>query len=208
MEQQVNLYQPILGAERRLFSARTIGIALALIAVCLCGIAGFADWRTRRIEATVARVEQQDATSLALAARADTALKPHATLAELDATARQLSENLAARERVLAIVRNGASSASSGFAARLEAIGRHQQEGIWLTSLVLDSGDWPLALKGATTDPRLVPAWLASLAGEQALEHSRFDHLLIQRVSGAAPAAANFELGATALAPPAEEKAH
>jgi hypothetical protein len=206
MEQQVNLYQPILGAEQRLFSARTIGLGLALIMLCLLAIAGFAGWRTLRIERTVATVERQDAASLALAARADTALKPHQTLAELNAAAKQLTENLAAREHVLAIVRDGSTSQLSGFAARLEAIGRHQQDGIWLTSLVLASGEWQLALKGATTDPRLVPTWLASLAEEHALEHSRLEHLVIQRLTGAAPAVASFELGAPGLDPRPEEK--
>jgi hypothetical protein len=206
MEQQVNLYQPILGAEQRLFSARTISLGLALIALFLLGIAGFAGWRTLRIERTVAVVERQDANSLSLAAQADTAIKPHQSLAELDAAARQLTEDLTARERVLAIVRDGSTNPVSGFAARLEAIGRHQQEGIWLTSLVLASGDWQLALKGATTDPRLVPTWVASLAGEHALDHSRFDHFLIQRVTGAAPAVANFELGAPGLEARPEDK--
>ncbi|HXN11294.1 MAG TPA: hypothetical protein VN859_08620 [Steroidobacteraceae bacterium] len=206
MEQQINLYQPILGAEQRLFSARTISLGLALITLSLLGIAGFALWRTLRIERTVAIVEQQDAASLALSARADSTIKPHQSLAELDAAARTLSENLAAREHVLAIVRDGSTSSGSGFAARLEAIGRHQQDGIWLTSVVLASGDWQLALRGATTDPRLVPSWVAALSTEPALDHSRFDHFLIQRVSGAAPAVANFELGAPGMEVRAEDK--
>ena len=41
MEQQVNLYQPILGAERRIFSARAIGGGLVALGVCLGGLHAF-----------------------------------------------------------------------------------------------------------------------------------------------------------------------
>jgi Tfp pilus assembly protein PilN len=206
MEQQVNLYQPILGAEKRLFSAQAIGLGLAMLALCLGALAGFAAWRTTRIERAVAAIEKQEAATLALAARANAALKPRESLAELEAAAKGLAADIAVRERALAIVQRGLATASSGFAARLEAIGRRQLDGVWLTSLVLASGDRHLALKGATTDPRLVPAWLAALAQEHALNDSRFDHLSIQRLAGSPPAVAVFELGAPGLELRAEEK--
>ena len=46
VEQQVNLYQPILGAEKRLFSARAIGLCLALLAVSLAARQGPISWAT------------------------------------------------------------------------------------------------------------------------------------------------------------------
>jgi hypothetical protein len=207
MEQQVNLYQPILGAENHLFSARAIGIGLGVLAGCLCGLAGFAAWRTVRIERAVVAVEKQQVAGLELTARADAALMPHETLEQLDAAAKVFAVEIAARAHSLEIVERGSLNPTSGFAARLEAIGRRQLDGVWLTSLVVASGDRRLAFKGATSDPRLVPAWLASLGEERALDGARFDHLVIRRVSGSGPAAALFELGAPGLEPQAEERA-
>jgi hypothetical protein len=206
MDQQVNLYQPILGAEKHLFAARAIGLGLAMLATCLGVLAGYAAWRTVRVERAVTAIEKQEASGLALAERANAALKPRETLAQLDAAAKDLAQQIAARERALAIVQRGAVSPTSGFAARLEAIGRRQLDGVWITSLVVSSGERLLALKGATSDPRLVPAWLAALAEERALDGARFDRFAMRRVADSAPAVAIFELGAPGLELTAEEK--
>ena len=199
MEQQVNLFQPILGAEKRLFSASAIGIALALLAVSLGGVAGFARWRTGHIERAVKEVSRQEAMEQVLAAQASASNEPRASVAELDAMARRSTEEIAAREYALNVVKRGSSDPASGFAARLEAIAHRQVEGVWLTSLVIGTGEGRLALSGATSDPRLVSGWLTSLADEHALDGAFFDRLVIRQVADAAPAVAVFEMGAPGL---------
>lgn len=199
MEQQVNLHQPILGAEKRLFSARTIAAALGMLALCLGAVAGFARWRTAHIEQAVVEVSAQEAQALARAEQANAANAPHASLAELEAQAQHDSEEIAAREHALDIVQRGSADARSGFAARLEAIGRRHIEGVWLTSLVMATGEGRLALSGATVDPRLIAGWLSSLEEEPSLDGAFFDRLSIKQVTDAAPARATFDIGAPGL---------
>ena len=206
MEQQVNLYQPILGAEKRLFSARAIGIGLALLAACLGGLAGFAAWRTGRVERAVSQLEQDQVRQLARTQQAGAALRPTLSVAELDRQAKDFSAEITARERALEVVQRGATTPGSSFAARLEAIARRQPEGIWLREIVVGSGDGRLALQGRTVDARLVPAYLAALAEERALDGVRFDTLSMRRATAEeAPAALVFTLGAPGLSFPARE---
>jgi hypothetical protein len=206
MEQQVNLYQPILGAEKHLFSARAIGISLAVLAVSLGGIDGFSVWRTARFERSLALVEQQLSAQMAMNDRAGAALRPGMSLAELQARAQRLTADIAARERALDLARVGAASPTTGFAARLEALGRRQLDGVWLHSIVLGSGEGRLAMQGATVDPRLIPIYLAALAEEHALDGVRFDTLAIRRAKpDEAPAQLLFEIGAPDLKFPAVE---
>ena len=200
MEQQVNLYQPILGAEKRLFSAFTIGVGLGVMIVSLAGLVAFGAWRTHRIERSVALLEQQQVASLSMAAHASAAVHPTQSIAELDAAARDLSAEIAARERALDIVHRGSGTPATGFAARLEALARRQLDGVWLSSIVLGSGNGRLAMQGGTSDPRLVPAYLAALAGERALEGVRFDRIALHRAAPEdAPARMVFELDAPGL---------
>jgi len=199
MEQQVNLFQPILGAEKRLFSAGAIGIALALLALTLIGVAGFARWRTVHIERAVIEVTRQETTQQGLAAQVSATNEPRASLAELDALAKISAEEISAREYALGIVKRGSSDPASGFAARLAAIGRRHIEGVWLTALIIATGEGRLALRGATTDPRLLSPWLASLRNERALDGAFFDRLVIRQVADAAPAVAVFDIGAPGL---------
>ncbi len=64
-----------------------------------------------------------------------------------------------------------------------------QLDGVWLSSIVLGSGDGRLAMQGGTSDPRLVPVYLAALAAEHALAGVRFDQIALRRAEPAdAPA--------------------
>ena len=200
MEQQVNLFQPILGAKRRLFSARAIGACLAVTFVWLGGLSSFESWRTGRIERSVNQIEAREASNLQLAARASSALRPTTTIPQLDAEAKKLSADIASREQALDIVRRGSVSASSGFAARLEALSRQDIEGIWLGRILLGSGESRLAIQGSTTDRNLLPKYLTALAQEYALDGVRFDTLSMRRaLPTEAPAQIVFELGAPGL---------
>jgi Tfp pilus assembly protein PilN len=200
MEQQVNLYQPILGAEKRLFSARAIGVALLLLGLCLAGLAGFAGWRNVHLEQTIALVEQQQTSELAMTERAAASMKPSKSVAELQADAKRLSSEIAARERALDIVRRGSANPSSGFAARLEALARSQIEGLWLKRIIVAIGEGQLAFQGSATDARLVPAYLAALSDERSLDGIRFDRIALHRANPSdAPAQTVFELGAPNL---------
>jgi hypothetical protein len=206
MEQQVNLYQPILGAEKRLFSVRAIATGLGLLALCLGSLGAFGVWRTGRVERAIAALESRESAQLAAVEQAGAALQPHKSLSELDAEAKELSAEIAARQRALDIVHQGAASPETGFAARLEALGRRQIDGLWLHNIVVGSADGRLALRGDAVDPRLVPAYLAALADEPALAGVRFDKLTLRRAKPEeAPAQLVFELGAPGLAVPAAE---
>jgi len=206
MEQQVNLYQPILGAEKRLFSARAIAAGLGVLALSLAALAGYAAWRAARVDRAIVALERQQAAQLALAERAAAAIRPKESVAELDAAARGLTAEIAARELALGLVRRGLAAPGSGFAARLESLARRQPDGLWLKKIVVSTGDSRLALEGATTEAPLVPAYLAALAEEHALDGARFDHLALRRARPEeAPAQAIFEVGAPGLALPSAE---
>jgi Tfp pilus assembly protein PilN len=206
MEQQVNLYQPILGAEKRLFSARAIALGLVLLAICLASLGAFGVWRTGRVERDIAALESREAAQLAAVEHAGAALQPRKSLSELDAEAKDLTAEIAARQRALDLVHEGAVSPQTGFAARLEALGRRQMDGLWLHNIVVGSAGGRLALRGDALDARLVPAYLAALADEQALAGVRFDKLTMRRAKPEdAPAQLVFELGAPGLMVPAAE---
>ena len=206
--QQVNLFQPILGAERRLFSARAIAVALAVLAVCLVALAGYGSRRTGRVEYSIDEIEKREAQNIAMAAQASQAARPAASLAELDAEAKVLSANIDLRQRALEIIQRSRVTPATGFAARLEALAHRQLDGIWLSSIAVGSGDGRLAMRGAATDAKLVPAYLAALAEEPALAGVRFDKLTMRSaLPEESPARLVFELDGPELKPAAKEPA-
>jgi hypothetical protein len=202
-DQQVNLYQPILGANRRAFSARSIVVAWCAFTVSL-GFLGLHNvWRVKRIEASVEQVERQEAANVTMLGLARQATRPHVSLETLDAEAKTLSSDIEGRQHALKILGGGSFDPGKGFAARLEALSRRHMDGIWLTAVVLGSGEARLAMRGATTDSHLLPSYLAGLGTDDALAGVRFDTLDIRRgLPAEAPAQVVFELGGPGLAVP------
>jgi hypothetical protein len=200
-DQQVNLYQPILGANRRAFSARSIVVAWCAFSLCLVGLGLHNLWRVKRIEASVDQVERQEAANVMMLALAKQATRPRVSLETLDADAKALTTDIETRQHALAILGTGGFDPARGFAARLEALSRRHLDGIWLTALVLGSGEGRLALRGATTDSHLVPTYLAGLSADEALAGVRFDRLDMRRgLPSEAPARVVFELGGPGIA--------
>ncbi len=180
MEQQVNLWQPIFRAEKRLFSARAIGSGLGLLAAALGLLAGYATWQSRRAEALVADVEKHQAARLAMIQRSAADADP-AGLQALEAEIGDLARQVEARERALRAIGQGGASPGHGFAARLDALARPALDGLWLKRIVFDPARGGLALRGATTDPKLVPADLAELRGDAALAGASFAEFRLRR---------------------------
>lgn len=206
MEQQVNLHQPIGGAQQRLFSARAIGLALGVFAVCLMALAGYAARRTHQSERSVDEIEKLAAINISLAERASQVMRPRASLTELDAAAKSLSAGIDARRHALDVIQINSATPATGFAARLEALARRQIDGVWLSNIIVSAGEGRLGMRGATVDSVLVPAYLSALAHEQALAGVRFDTLAMRRAAPAeAPALIVFELDGPGLAPSKEE---
>lgn len=200
MEQQVNLYQPILRAEKRLFSASAIALGVLLLVVCLGGLAGFAAWRTARVEIAVADLERQEAARLESIQRASVALGGDTSLQELEAQIAALAAEVAARERALASV--GADGAATrGFAVRLEALAQPPVDGLWLQRIVFDPTRGGVAIRGATRDPALVPQYLAALQADRSLAGATFGAFELRRATAEeAPAVATFTIATPPLA--------
>jgi Tfp pilus assembly protein PilN len=179
MEQQVNLYQPIFRAEKRLFSARAIVAGLGLLAASLVVLAGYAAWQTKHAEAVVAQLEAQERARLAMLERASSTNGP-GDLQAVEADIATLSRQVDVRERVLRVIGPG-TNATRGFAARLDALARPTVDGLWLKRIVFDPAHGGLALEGATSDARLVPTYLAELRGDAALAGSSFTEFRMRR---------------------------
>ena len=204
MEQQINLHQPVLGATRHLVSASAIAAATGIVVVALGAIAAFSAWRVRHADQTILAIEAMDAARVASGERALAALHTGNSVASMEATAKTLSTDIADLEQVLLAVRSGSAEAAHGFSTQLTTLGRKRTDGVWLTRIVLSTGERSLALVGAATDPRLVGRYLSALVAEPAFGGASFNHFALRQPRDNEPQVATmFEVGA----PPASGSA-
>ena len=183
MRQQINLYQPLAGEDRKPLESRTLGLLAGGVIVCLLVIWGFGMKQVAGLEKLVDALRtQQQAQALALT---EMSVQRPATVnpATLQAQVKALTDQVAARKQALAILRHGGAGQTQGFAERMEALARRHTDGLWIDRVVLSGTTGAMSVGGATVNPDLVPRYLRALAGESALTGTRFDALTIERPS-------------------------
>lgn len=181
MRQQINLYQPILREEPKIFGAVTALRAVALVLLALTLIWGFGTYKVKRLQQSAQALRMQQEDQERALATAGTFTASRATPVDLTARVKRAEAEVVARTRALELLRAGAAGRTSGFAARLEALARSHVDGVWIDRMALSGSNGSMSLGGATLDPDLVPRYLHNIAQEPTLAGARFDQLVIER---------------------------
>ncbi|HEY6514576.1 MAG TPA: hypothetical protein VIY50_00415 [Steroidobacteraceae bacterium] len=178
--QQINLYQETASAWRTFGSAT---LALAAVAVCCCfaAIWGFGTWQVDRLQQSVDDLHRQQAAQQTMLTSLGSLSVASANAVDLKSRVQELSAELAARERALALLQQGAAGSANGFSASLAALARHPMPGLWLRQITLSDLTGSTSLAGQAVSPDRLPRYLHVLATEPALANIRFDSLVIER---------------------------
>jgi hypothetical protein len=184
MFQQVNLYQPIFREEQKLFSARTIGAGLGVIAVALLMIALYSSWQIAMLNRQLKAIQTQDQLHAQLVAASNALFENGETEKALTSRINGLAAELDRRQQALRYLGSGAAAAHGGFATRMEALAREQIEGLWLKGAVFTAESGRFALTGSAVNAELVPLYLARLAHEPSLAGAKLDSLEISQPKG------------------------
>jgi len=85
VSQQINLYNPLLLKQKKIFSARTMAQALGLIALGLIAVYGFARYQVTSLQTETERATKRHEAVLAKLARTTQQFGPRQKSAELEA---------------------------------------------------------------------------------------------------------------------------
>ncbi|HEX2586566.1 MAG TPA: hypothetical protein VHL14_15690 [Steroidobacteraceae bacterium] len=178
MQQQVNLYQPVIVKGSSLVTSRTVSMALGAVLVLLLGIYIYGIYAVSRLSqhVTEARSQQEKQTAL-LTLNAVNAKSTN--LVDLQTQVRKLNATLSDHRRALQLLRVGVAGGDSGFSERLIALANQHIDGLWLERIVLGSTNGVESLGGGTNDADLIPRYIASLSTEPALRGTRINQFQI-----------------------------
>lgn len=178
--QQINLYQETAPAWRPFGSAT---LALAAVAVCCCFalIWGFGTWQVDRLQRAVGDLQRQQDAQQTMLSSLGSVSAGGSNAADLKSRVEELSAELEARQRALALLQAGAAGNTSGFSAPLAALARHPMPGLWLRQITLSDLTGATSLAGQVVSAERLPRYLHVLATEPALASIRFDSLVIER---------------------------
>lgn len=176
--QQVNLYQETAPAWRP-FGSATLALAAAAVCCCFAVIWSFGTWEVGRLQRAVDDLQRQQGAQQAMLSSLGSAAGSNGV--DLNSRIQELTAQLAARERALALLQGGAAGNTSGFSAPLAALARHPMPGLWLRQITFSDLSGATSLAGRVVSPDGLPRYLHVLATEPALAGIRFDSLVIER---------------------------
>jgi len=177
MNQQINLFNPAFQPQKQLLTAPMMGVATLVLVAGIAALAVLANAHTARMREEANVGASQLARKQARLASVNAEFAPRVKSTELEAQLVDADAQLAALRHVSGVLERGELGDSTGFAGYFKAFARQSVPGLWLTSVSIAGKD--IGLKGRTTDPALVPAYLGRLTQEPLLQGKSFSSLQI-----------------------------
>ena len=153
------------------FGLRLAGAALGLCVLAAGGLMWAVAEANQRAEAAEARLAELQGQVQSLPE--DPLVRQVASLKQQEAVQRQMRE----------VLRGSGAEASTGYSDYLMALGRQAQGSLWITGLRLSGDGRDLELRGRTTDPAMLPPYLARLHGEERFKGRRFAQMEMRAVA-------------------------
>ena len=184
MTQQINLYQPILRREKKVFSAVTMLQVLAAIAIVMILLFGAARWQLQKQLSERARLEAQEQELAARVAEVTRDMKTRPESRELRRQLEASKREAMLKQRLIDLMQDGSGdNATGGFSEAFAGLARQRITGLWLTGVELHrEGDTrQVTLRGLTARADLVPQLVQQLGQEPAFQGLRFRHMRVFR---------------------------
>lgn len=181
MSQQINLFNPLLLKQKKIFSA--IAMARALF-VLVCGVLALAYYANHSVlalqkeaGAVTARLKQQQARQADAVAKFLPRQKDPALTARIDAARTELQS----LQKVATVLKGGEFGNTHGYSAYFKAFAAQSVSGLWLTGVTIVGAGNDIALRGRALQPNLVPAYISRLTHERIMQGKSFSSLKIDQ---------------------------
>lgn len=178
--QQVNLYQPILRKQEKVFSAKTLLQGNLLVLAGLAVIYIYTVFQTQSLQAQLEQTgKQRDEQSKRLT-ELSAQYPPMAKDASLPARIEEARATVQHKRTVLAAVKNLGLDSEVHFSEHLTGLARQDLPNLWLQRIFLQYGQ-QVELQGSAYRAEEVPLYLQRLSEEPAFSGTAFQTVVIAR---------------------------
>ncbi len=178
--QQINLYQPILRKQEKVFSAKNLLQGNLLVFLGLLLLYGYTAMQTRTIQAQLAQVQEQREAQIKQLAELAKQFPAKEKDPGLKGRVDKALEELQHKRMLLAAVNNMGLDNDSGFSEHLNALARQDLPQLWLQHIHLQQGQ-QVRLYGSAYQAEQVPLYLQRLGQEKAFSGTAFHSVEIAR---------------------------
>lgn len=180
--QQVNLYQPILRKEEKVFSARTLMIGNLLILTGLVLLFLYSLVLSDRMRSQLQHVQTQRDTQVKDLATLSARYPAKSKDSSIQLRIAQARQELQHKQKLFTTVGKLGIDTQQNYSTQLSALARQDVPQLWLHRITLQQGR-NLALQGSALQAAEIPRYLQRLANEKIFSGIDFHSAVIQRVS-------------------------
>lgn len=181
MTQQINLYQPILRRQRKVFSAGTIGVLLVGFLLLMALLWGVDRWQLEQQRENLSRMHAQERATTERIVDLTRKLGTRTEQPVLRKTVESMRREARLKRELLDRISGSDLGETAGFSGTLEGLGRQRLQGLWLTHIVLADGGREMRLRGNSQDAALVPRFIQQLGVEASFRGRGFRQLRMER---------------------------
>jgi uncharacterized small protein (DUF1192 family) len=198
VSQQVNLFNPGLEQQKKVFAARTMAQALAVLVLGVVALSFYGEARVaalqKQADAGAAQLAKKQARLSSVASEFAPRLQSPALQGELAGT----EARLASLRQVAGVLDRGELGNTEGYSEYFKALARQNVEGLWLTAVSVGAAGNEIGVRGRALDAALLPGYLGRLTHEKTMQGKAFGSL---QISQAAPLRVAGKDGKEASAP-------
>ena len=177
--QQINLYQPILRKQKKVFSARTLLLGNLLILAGLLLLYGYTHLQTRNLQNQYTQASAQRDARQAQLLQMQQQYPPRQADPLLPAQLEAARSELRQQQTLLQAIRRYDHAQDHALSAQLRGLAQQVPSGLWLNQIQLQAGQ--INLQGQTLDAQQVPVLVQALSREAAFAGIRFEQVRISR---------------------------
>jgi Tfp pilus assembly protein PilN len=181
MKQQINLYQPVLRRQEKVFSAMTMLQTICLFLVVLTIIYFYGQHQIKPLQVQLRKLNRDVASLQSQVDSYKNQASPGTGSRLLENEIARLEKDLQERRKVQKILEQQELGNTEGFSGYMEALARQHVRGTWLTRVAIENGGRALSLHGRTLASELVPRYIQRLANEDILSGISFNVMELQR---------------------------
>ena len=182
MSQQINLFNPELLQQKKVFTSSTMLLALGVLVAGSLVLVMLGRHRIGQLEAEAAAGAEQLALKKERQARVLAEFAPRQKSRELEMEIASAEADLASLHDVSKVLGGPALvEARKGYARFFKALARQGTGDLWLTGVRIGGDGHHIGLQGRTLDASLVPAYVTRLTREPAMQGKNFSSLQMSR---------------------------
>ena len=137
MPQQINLFNPAFQPQKKVITARMMGVSLLVLAAGIAALGVSLHSTTGRMRQEAARDAERLTNKQARLASVSTQFAPRTKSPALDSQILEAEAQLAALRHVSGVLQRGELGDTHGFAGYFKAFGRQAMPGLWLTGVTV-----------------------------------------------------------------------